>query len=102
MITDYYDLNSLDIPETMTFEEAAALLQISDQTIGRMIESDTLCTVDKSITRKDLLQYLIQQEAVNLPVDEMQQKYVIVDSSKPKKEAKKEPGQKEPELFDYL
>ena len=99
-VKDWYDIEGLDLPDWLTIEEVAAVLQISDQTVQRIIDRGCLKEVDKMVESCELMEYLISHEAVNLPVEEMQQNFVIVDKSSINNDRQRTPA--EPELFDFF
>lgn len=99
---DYYELDEIDTPQVMTLEEAAAVLQISDQTMQRIIATGVLNIQDRTISREDLLDYLIDQEAVNLPVEAMSQN--SGDDENETEGTVEKPSrrvEREPSLFDF-
>ncbi|NQT60790.1 MAG: hypothetical protein HQ557_17610 [Bacteroidetes bacterium] len=68
---DFYELDGLNLPESLTVKECAILLDIAELTIQRLVVSGVLkATQDDHILCSTLVDYLIQNEAANLPIEE--------------------------------
>jgi len=55
------------IPEELTKKEVAFLLDLSPQTIGRLIDDGELAIKDEHIMKADLLEFIERHYIVNLP-----------------------------------
>ena len=68
---DFYGLEELNLPQRMTPKECATLLDISEPTIQRIIDSGELEIISGNfILRDTLIDYLTESEYANLPVEE--------------------------------
>lgn len=73
-VTDYYQLDDIKLPSLLYIDEVAALLDISSQTVRRLVDRKAIPTTsDGFITEKDLRDFLVSNEAVNLPVQDLSQ-----------------------------
>jgi predicted DNA-binding transcriptional regulator AlpA len=71
-MTDYYDIHDIKTPKRLSVDEAAIILQVSSQTLQRLIDAGEFPKpINGHISRKEFLNWLVENEAVNIPVHEL-------------------------------
>ncbi len=80
---DFYDLNRLFFLEKMTKKQVADLLEISEETVIRIVKKGLIQEDQGFIKKENLIKYLVNREFVNLPI--LSEEYENLSQEKNKK-----------------